>query len=425
MTNKTIVAVGLLSACALPGAHAASYSPNNFLLGDWNGERTRLHEKGVDFQLTYVNELAYNTQGGDEHKGTYSDQLMIDTNFDLQKLVGWQGASFRMTFSNRNGENLTAEAGTNTLLAAQEIYGYGSVTRLVQFYYQQALLDDRLVVKLGRLPMSGDVFPFSCKFQNLTFCGTVPGYITPNWFTWPVSQWGAAVAVKLTDELSVNASLYQVNPRFTENSQGLNFGSPSGTTGYLAVGELAWKPTLNGLPGSYRAGIWRNTGDFNDVYQDVNGQPIGLTGNAPDQHDQASGYYGMAEQRVYQDPSNSARGLTLFANFIQSDRDVSYVEKVFHVGAFISGPFAARPQDEIGLAIGRLEVNEKSAKRIRQQNAFIQPAPDTEYPMELYYGISVTPALTLRPNVQYVGNPGGLSGDKSVVVFGLKTEVSF
>jgi porin len=330
-----------------------------------------------------------------------------------------------MTFVNRNGENLTAEAETNTLLNSQEVFGYGSVTRLVQFYYQQALLDDRLVVKLGRLPMSGDVFPFSCKFQNLTFCGAVPAYITPNWFTWPISQWGAAVAGKLTDEFSVNASLYQVNPTFTEHSEGLNFGSPSGTTGYMAVGELAWTPSLNGLPGSYRAGVWRNTGDFNDVYDDVNGQPIGLTGNAPDKQDSASGYYAMAEQQVYQNPNNSARGLTLFANFIQSDSDVSYVEKVFHVGAFVSGPFAARPQDEVGLAIGRLEVNENSAKRIRQSNGYTAAAPDTEYPMELYYGISVTPALTLRPNVQYVSNPGGVSEDKSVVVFGLKTVVSF
>ncbi|QXZ17163.1 carbohydrate porin [Pseudomonas sp. AO-1] len=425
MTNNAIVVAGLLGACVLPCAHASSYSPNNFLLGDWGGERTRLHQQGVDFQLTYVNELAYNTQGGQEHKGTYSDQLMFDSNFNLQKLLDWQGASFRMTFSNRNGENLSAEAGTNTLLAAQEIYGYGSVTRLVQFYYQQVLLNDRLMVKLGRLPMSGDVFPFSCKFQNLTFCGTVPGYITPNWFTWPVSQWGAVVAGKLTDDLSLNASLYQVNPRFSENAQGLNFGSPPGTTGYLAVGELAWTPTVKGLPGSYRAGIWRNTGDFNDVYHDIDGRPIGLTGHSPEQHDSASGYYLMAEQRVYQDPDNSTRSLTLFANFIQSDRDVSYVEKVFHLGAFISGPFATRPQDEIGVAIGRLEVNELSSRRISQANGYASAAPDTEYPMELYYGINITPALTLRPNVQYVVNPGGLSGDKSVVVFGLKTEVSF
>lgn len=425
MTKMTVLGAGFMGVCALSSAHAQSYSPDNFLLGDWKGERTRLHEQGVDFQFTYVNELAYNTQGGDEHKGTYSDQLMADAQFNLQTLLGWQGAAFRMTFSNRNGESLTREAGTNTLLASQEIYGGGSITRLVQFYYQQALLDDRVLVKLGRLPMSGDVFPFSCKFQNLTFCGTVPGYITPNWYTWPVSQWGGAVATKLGDELTLNTSLYQVNPSFTKNSQGLNFGSPHGTTGYLAVAELAWAPTLQGLPGTYRAGVWHNTGDFNDVYRDVDGQPIGLTGNAARQHDSANGFYAMVSQKVYQDAQNSARGLTLFANFIQSDRDVSYVENVLHLGAFISGPFEARPQDEIGLAVGRLEVNEKSARRLRQETAYTSAAPKTEYPMELYYGISVTPALTLRPNVQYTRNPGGFSGDRSVVVVGLKTEVSF
>ncbi|MDZ3992527.1 carbohydrate porin [Pseudomonas sp. Teo4] len=424
MPRTTLLGLSLLGACALPCAHAQSYSPDQFLLGDWSGERTRLHEQGVDFQFTYVNELAYNTQGGDSHKGTYSDQLMADARFDLQRLFGWQGAAFRITFSNRNGQSLTQEANTGTLLAAQEIYGYGSVTRLVQLYYQQALLDERLLLKVGRLPMSGEVFPFSCTFQNLTFCGTVPGYITPNWFTWPVSQWGAALQAQLADDWWLNTAIYQVNPRFTENSQGLNFGSPSGTTGHLAVGELAWKPLLAGLPGSYRVGVWRNTGDFDDIYQDVDGQPIGLTGNAPEHHDQAHGWYAMAQQRVYSAAADPARGLTLFANFIQSDRDVSAIERVWHLGAFISGPFAARPQDEIGVALGRLEVNPRSARRAQQSGTTDQRA-DVEYPLEVYYGVRLTPALTVRPNVQYTRNPGGFDHDRSVVVWGLKTEVSF
>lgn len=424
MTRSTLIGVGLLGVCALQQAQADNYSPGNFLFGDWQGQRTRLHEKGVDLQFTYVNELAYNTQGGAQHKGTYSDQLMADARFDLQRLLGWQGAAFRITFTNRNGESLTREADTGTLLAAQEIYGYGSVTRLVQFYYQQALLDERLLFKIGRLPMSGDVFPFSCTFQNLTFCGTVPGYITPNWFTWPVSQWGASLAAQLADDWWLNTSVYQVNPHFTENSQGLNFGSPSGTTGYLAVGELAWKPVLGGLPGSYRVGVWRNTGDFDDLYQDIDGQPIGLTGAAPAQHDQASGYYAMAEQQIYRNPDNAARGLTLFTNFIQSDRDVSSVERLWHLGAFIRGPLAQRPQDEIGLALGRLEVNPRSARRVQQASGVPRRA-DVEYPVELYYGLQLTPALTLRPNLQYVRNPGGFEHDRSVVVWGLKTEISF
>ncbi|WP_306290470.1 carbohydrate porin [Pseudomonas taiwanensis] len=50
---------------------------------------------------------------------------------------------------------------------------------------------------------------------------------------------------------------------------------------------------------------------------------------------------------------------------------------------------------------------------------------DVEYPVELYYGLRLTPALTLRPNLQYVRNPGGFEHDRSVVVWGLKTEISF
>ena len=69
---------GVLAACLFTSAQAAEYSPDQFLFGDWNGSRTRLHEAGVDLQITYVNELAWNTQGGDDHTGTYSDQLMFD-----------------------------------------------------------------------------------------------------------------------------------------------------------------------------------------------------------------------------------------------------------------------------------------------------------------------------------------------------------
>ncbi len=45
--------------------------------------------------------------------------------------------------------------------------------------------------------------------------------------------------------------------------------------------------------------------------------------------------------------------------------------------------------------------------------------------VELYYGLQLTPAITLRPNVQYVLDPGGIKADKNVVVLGLKTSISF
>ncbi|WP_213663466.1 carbohydrate porin [Stutzerimonas stutzeri] len=422
MTTSLRFGSGLLAACLFTAAHAADYSPDQFLLGDWNGNRTRLHEAGVDLQITYVNELAWNTQGGDDHTGTYSDQLMFDAALDLEKLLGWPGAGFRFTVVNRNGENLNAEADLSVLLQPQEIHGYGSVTRLVQFYYQQALLDDRLLLKLGRLPMSGEVFPFACPFQNLGFCGTVPGYITPNWYTWPISQWGATARYQLNEEWSVQTALYQVNPRFTERGQGLNFGSPSGTTGYHAVAELGWTPTFAGQPGAYRLGLWRNTGDFVDVYRDAAGRPMALSGAPAAEHDQASGGYLMAEQQLWQSTAVATRRFKLFAHFIQSDPDVTYIERIWQVGGILSAPFAGRPDDEVGLALARLEVNDDSRRRLREQGSAV---PDKEYPAELYYRIAVTPAVSLSPNIQYFHQPGGYADERDSVVFGLKTVISF
>lgn len=423
MTTCLRLTGGLLAAGLLSTAHATTpYSTDQFLLGDWGGSRTRLHEAGVDLAITYVHELAYNTQGGDEHRGAYADQLMFDAALDLDKLLGWAGAGFRFTLVNRNGEDLNQEANLGVRFSPQEIYGYGSVTRLVHFYYQQALLDDRLLVKLGRLPMSGDIFPFACPFQNLGFCGTVPGYASDNWYTWPISQWGATARYQLAEQWSLQTALYQVNPRFTERGQGLNFGSPSGTTGYHAVAELGWTPRLGGQPGEYRIGLWHNTGDFADVYRDQAGGSQALTGAPPEEHDRASGGYFMADQQVWQSATQSARTLRLFAHFIQADPDVTTLDRLWHLGAFLTAPLDSRPHDEIGLAVGRLETSDRVQRRLRDAGA---PVADKEYPVELYYGLALTPAVTLRPNVQYFHRPGGLDDERDVVVVGLKTVISF
>src|SRR5690606_38279806 len=144
--------------------------------------------------------------------------------------------------------------------------------------------------------------------------GTVPGYVTPNWYTWPISQWGATARYQLNEEWSMQTALYQVNPRFTEREQGLNFGSPSGTTGYHAVAELGWTPNLGGQPGAYRLGLWRYTGDFEDLYRDGAGRPMALSGAPAAEHDQATGGYLMAEQQIWQSGAVSERRLKLFAN---------------------------------------------------------------------------------------------------------------
>src|SRR5258708_37656534 len=43
-----------------PDSHETGQGPHGHLLGDWGGERTRLEEKGVNFDLQYISDSLWN-----------------------------------------------------------------------------------------------------------------------------------------------------------------------------------------------------------------------------------------------------------------------------------------------------------------------------------------------------------------------------
>lgn len=101
----------------------------------------------------------------------------------------------------------------------------------------------------------------------------------------------------------------------------------------------------------------------------------------------------------------------------------------------IVGPFDSRPSDQLGIAVGRVEVSPQFGKRQRLLNAmsgitdyddptFI-PVQDKEYSAEIFYGVQVTKWLMVRPNLQFVRHPGGVDEVDDAVVVGLKIQSRF
>ena len=128
-----------------------------------------------------------------------------------------------------------------------------------------------------------DFFSFSCDFQNLTFCGSQPGNLVGGyWVNWPTSQWGARAKVHTSAETYAQIGVYQVNPNYVDDGwarrNGWKLNNPGGTTGALIPLEFGWMPTIEGRPGTYRAGVWYNTSNGKDLYEDVNGNARGITG---------------------------------------------------------------------------------------------------------------------------------------------------
>lgn len=425
-------------ACIINSATASEWGT-----GDWGGTRTELLDKGYDFTLGYTGEAATNLHGGYDHDRTarYTAQWALGTHLDLQKILGWDAADFQLTITERNGNNLSndriGDPRTGMLSSVQEVWGRGQTWRLTQMWYRQKFFDDVLDVKVGRMGIQEDFNSFPCDFQSLSFCSSPIGNVVGDiWYSWPVSQWGLRAIYNMRPDLALHIGAFEQNPSYLETGNGFKL-SGSGTQGTLLPVEAVWSPKVGSqaLPGEYRLGYYYSSASANDVFEDINGNPQGLTGQPFKTHGSKHGWWVIMQQQVTRHNDDASRGLSVFASLTFPDQATSPIDSYQQIGLVYKGPFNVRPKDDIGLGVARIHVNDDVSKRQNQLNTVsgianyddpnFVPIQRTEYNMELYYGAHLTDWLTVRPNLQYVRDPGGVSQVDNAVVAGLKIQAKF
>jgi porin len=441
---RLIGQLSMLGALSLAGSvHAAGAftEESPWMSGDWGGARTELLDKGYDFSLEYVGEVGSNLDGGynDDTTARYSDQFALGVKMDLEKILGWQDAEFKLAITERSGRNISndriGDPRAGTLSSSQEVWGRGQTWRLTQMWYKQGYFDNKLNVKIGRFGPGEDFNSFPCDFQNLAFCGSQVGNWVGNiWYNWPVSQWALRIKYNITPEVYAQVGVFEQNPSYLETGNGFKL-SGSGTKGMILPVELVWTPKLNDLPGEYRLGYYYSTAKADDVYEDSNGQAAAVSGASYKSHSSKHGAWIVAQQQLTSRNGSDARGLSIFANATVHDKDTNFVDNYQQIGLTYLGPFDARPKDDIGVGIARIHVNDDVRKNRRlvndlnniedYDNPSYLPIQDTEYNAEIYYGFHVTNWLTVRPNLQYIKHPGGVNQVDDALVAGLKVQSKF
>jgi porin len=433
--------VGALSLASSVHAAGAFDPESKWGLGDWGGTRTELFDKGYDFSLEYVGEVGSNLDGGynDDTTARYSDQFAFGLQMDLEKILGWHDAEFKLAITERSGRNISndriGDPRAGTFSSSQEVWGRGQTWRLTQMWVKQKYFDGALDVKVGRYGPGEDFNSFPCDFQNLAFCGSQVGnWVGGIWYNWPVSQWALRIKYNITPEFFAQVGVFEQNPSNLETGNGFKL-SGSGTKGMILPVELVWSPKVNNLPGEYRLGYYYSTAKADDVYEGQDGQPQPTSGGAFRSHSSKHGWWIVAQQQVTSQASDASRGLSLFANATVHDKDTNYIDNYQQVGLVYKGPFDARPKDDIGLGVARIHVNDDAKKQRRlvndlnniddYDNPAYLPIQDTEYNAELYYGFHVTNWLTVRPNLQYIKHPGGVNEVDDALVAGLKIQSKF
>ena len=403
------------------------------LTGDWDGARDELEDKGIMLRAHFVTESAANPSGGKSQTARYTQQVDFGADLDLGRLVGAHGGTIQITFNDRVGHSLSADAIGNQF-AVQELYGAGQNFRLAELNFQQNLFTDKVTLGLGWSPV-GDHFaalPVLCDFQNAVICGHLNAMtINSGADNFPTGQWGTYITVSPKQLFYFSTGVFQVNPNAGDSDKGLDL-SFIGTGAFVPI-ELGLRPghAAGELPGIYAVGAYYNSSRTPDVLLDKNSNSAGLTGLPFAIRNGRSGVYAMADQWVRRDDTQRSephRGLRIGGMAGIGDKATATFRYFVAGGGVYQGTFKQRDGDFVSLLMAYARYNDRLTRFQEDRDA---EAPGTvgiqhyESILELDYNVQMAPWFSLRPNLQYVINPGGTGKIPDAFVIGLYTKVAF
>lgn len=420
--SLAFVSLSIMAAMTSLHAESAFDSKGQYLFGDWNGKRTELAQQGVKFEANILSDAAYLAEGGRDagEDPSITAQLWLGTQLDLEKLAGWDGVTVRAVMTARQGQSTSVRDLQDPLAPqlgnVQGTFGRGNQdSRLTELSIEKNFKAQGVSLKAGRLGLGMDFNVMACDFASTAFCAAQMGkWQGTMWMNTPVAQWGGRVKYQMTPELATQVGVYEYNPdngNAKAEGQGWSLDTDNADGVTIPV-EVVWTPkqAINGLAGSYRVG-----GIYNNANEVQNQKDIA---NPSDAKNCTFGGWFAVEQQLTSTGAGR-QGLHSFANFTWHDRITTKVDNSQQLGLKYIGLVASQPNDILGVAVNRVHVSDRFAKNKAQFDA------SAEYNVELNYSYNPSKWLMLRPNVQYVINPGASNNVDNALALGLTTRVIF
>ena len=411
-----------------------------------------LLDLGYNLQLNYTGEVLGNPSGGVYQGGIYEGLLEMSIDGDLNKIAGLKGATFHVNAYEIHGRGLT----TYNIFNYSTISGIEArrTTRLFELWVEQELFDGMAAIRLGQL--SADTEFILSDLDALYFNGT---YGWPNITSinlpgtgphYPVSTPGVRLKFTPNDKLMFLLGVFNGDPAGvgldtarTEyaNTAGINFRLRDPP---LVIAEGQFKYTLpvtpEGLDGKLRVGGWRHFGNFDDIYNGIDGlsivDPSGA--GAPIVHSGDYGIYSIVDQMIWRKPGNDPKkgvGVYAFGMFCPPDRNL--VQFDLQAGVNFTGMWDLRPNDIFGAAASLTNLS-PSARALDRATRFyadpFTPIRSYELQFEVTYQAQIVPGLIVQPDFQYVHFPGAgaanpidsrLGKIPDAAVFGLRVGAKF
>jgi porin len=413
--RKWLIGAGIAALAGLPGALYAQTVP--LRTTDTTGPLTplgqTLDDLGIRIRSQLVDEFAANPVGGVTQGNTNVGQLQLGASFNLDKIVGWKGAQFHITFVRDYGDSQATTLG-GTFIKTQEIYkNIYQINRMGVFALEQKLDHDKIDIFVGRLGSTTFYgrLANSCNFQSGISC-SVPQILNSSaGVTFPTSAtWGANVRARIGSDIYVEAGAFEVDP-YIQDTSGF-YWSTKHATGFSVPFEAAkgiYDLDKSRYPSSIKIGGYYSTAPFNDPFLNTKGQSIGLHGGTPLPADHIRhGVYIMGEKAIWRPSERDARSLAIFGGWIQPLEDEEVMRTQVYGGAVLRAPLYSRPHDILSFETSYFRLSDKELAflddaRIRAGGSGL--TRQNEYAFELDYSALLYRGVRLAPNVLYIVNP--------------------
>ncbi len=390
-------------------------------IGEKGGWRSALEKRGVTFSLEHQAEGWANVSGGRERGGVYTGLLEGGVKLDLEKLVGWKGATFYNRWMVPYGRDLSSERVGN-LFTVSNAAGYPSLF-LYELWLEQELMDGALSIRIGQLAADEEFAGSKHGSLLLNAAFGWPFFLSENLPNggpaFPRGTLGARIAVRIGDGVTLQSAIYQGDPfEPGDSGHGMKW-RPGGETGYLLMNEAQFRwnheEKAEGLAGEVKGGFWYHTSE-------VASPDVASTRRFPGTY----GFYGVIDQMLYRlgEPSESSpdRGVAWFARVAVNPQEQNVLGFYVDTGVSCTGWLASRREDTvaIGFACGRLTRGARQTL-IGEGSRGV----GEEMLVELTYRCQVTPWLAVQPDLQWIIHPGATRDFGNAVVVGIRSTITF
>jgi porin len=405
---------------AAPETYGGDLASRPRLTGDWGGVRDDMAKKGLTLDLDLYWMPQKITGGGKDNSGASWGNAITTLTLDTTKAGLWPGGFFKLQTVTSFGDNVLSDTGA--IVPANLSWLLPSIqtgTGVQEMSYTQ-FFSPQFAVQLGKI---NTIAPTNVLHGDYTTGFLHPGINVPLALAMvPLSAYGAVALYLPSHDVTLTGMVLDADGTIKNNDVTDAFNS-----GVILLGSADLKVKPRGLPGHQNLMVMWSNKDRTSLIQDpantgrlllearfpLLGDPgpilseifeqAGLSPTAEPLNTESETWAAVYsfEQFVWQPKGDPKHGLGVFFSAGVSDGKANPIKYSYSLGLVGKGIVPGRPRDDFGIGWARSQFSDNFVPFLRST---FDLGLDHEDVVELYYNASVTPWLSVSPNVQIISS---------------------